>query len=252
VEDNFVLTETQPVHKFEEVILQPFRKSYKYRIKYFMKDGKEYQVAEQESRSKNLFINDPFSGTKTIKVVAVGDLKDRIRNIFLDLNYTDTTNNYIQNNSLVLNNEKPFSDWTLPVISDTQGQVTYSGTVVLADGTVRTISPTVATGNTILVPKAPVGSVNVMVATDLLDFMAYKLVRLSFTYQDDPNLVLERKDFVFSSSSKASQTWQVSIYDPANTKYAWEATFFMNDNTQRRAGSTAATDPTLILEMPAA
>jgi hypothetical protein len=217
-----------------------------------MKDGKEYQVAEQESRSKNLFINHPFSNTKTIRVIAVGDLNDRIRDIFLDINYMDQTNNYTQHNSIALNANTPFQHWTFPVISETQGQVTYSGTVVLADGTVRTIDPTIATGSTIFVPKAPVGSVNVLVVTDLLDFMAYKLVSVSLTYRDDENLILERQDFVFSSSNKDYQTWRVTIYDPSNTNYAWKATFFMNDNTMRRVGSTTATDTTLILEMPMA
>lgn len=252
VEDSFILTKDKNTHLFQKVIFKPVRKSYKYQVKYFMKDGKEYQVKEQEGRGRNLFINDPFNGTKTVKVIAAGDLKNRIANIFLDLNYTDEHNNYVQSKAVTLNASNPFADWVFPVISDTQGVVTYSGTAVLADGTVRPIGQQSATGGTIVVPKPFVGFVNVLVATDLLDFSACKLVRLSLTYEDDSNLIMERKDYVITPSKKDNQAWQVGICNQANTKYAWQATYFMNDNTQRTAGSQSATDQTLVLEVPRA
>ncbi|MGE5463490.1 MAG: hypothetical protein ACM3PS_09050, partial [Syntrophothermus sp.] len=252
LEDSFILTKDKTTHLFQEVIFKPFRKSYKYRVKYFMKDGKEYQVAEQEGRAKNLFINDPFNGLKTVKAIAAGDLKNRIANIFLDLNYADPKNKYSQSKSVTLNANTPFSDWSFPVIDAEDGQLTYSGTAVLMDGTVRTIEMQTASGNTIVVPKPFVGFVEALVVTDLLDFAGYKLVRVSVSYEDDPNLILERKDFVFSSAKKENQAFRTGICDPTCNHYAWEATFFMNDNSQRKVGSTATTDQTIILELPTA
>lgn len=252
LEDNFVLTKDNATHLFEQVIFKPFRKSYKYQVKYFMKDGREYQVKEQEGRGKNLFINDPFVGLKAVKVIAGGDLKNRIANIFLDLNYADDTNSYTQSKSAVLNATTPFVDWTFPVISDVQGKLTYSGNVVLLDGTARPIDQKEADGGVIIVPKPYASFIDVLVVTDLLDFTQCKLVRLSLSYQDDDNLIQERKDFVFSPAKKDGQAWHIGICDQAKNKYAWEAIYFMTDNSQRKGGSTSASDATIILEVPAA
>lgn len=252
LEDDFILTKDKSTHLVQHVIFKPFRKSYKYQVKYFMNDGSEYQVEEAEGRAANLFINDPFASTKTVKVIAGGDLKGRIVNIFLDLNYTDDANHYKQSKSVVLNATTPFSDWTFPVISDTQGKLAYQGNVVLTDGSARPIPLKTADSSVIFVPKPPVGFIDVLAVTDLLDFSTYKLVRVALTYSDDDNLILERKDFVLSATKKDNQAWHIGICDLTKNTYAWEADFFMNDNTQRKAGSKTATDQTLILELPAA
>jgi hypothetical protein len=250
LEDSFILTKDKSTHLFQQVIFKPFRKSYKYQVKYFMKDTKEYQVKEQEGRARNLFINDPFIGTKTIKVITGADLKNKVSNIFLDLTYTDQENNYTQTKSAVLNSNSPFVDWSFPVVNETQGKVTFSGNAVLADGTVQLIDPQTATANTIIVPKPFVDFVEVLVVTDLLDFTACKLVRLALSYEDDKNLISEHKDFVFSANKKEGQSWRVGICDLANNKYSWNAVFFMNDNTQRKIAAPSATDQTIVLEIP--
>jgi hypothetical protein len=252
LEDDFILTKEDSTHLFQHVIFKPFRKPYTYQVKYFMKDGSEYQVDEAEGRAANLFINDPFASTKAVKVIAGGDLKGIIANIFVDLNYTDDANHYTQTKNVVLNANSPFSDWTFPVINDKQGKLTYQGNVVLADGSVRSIPLTTASTNTIIVPKPPLAFIDVLVVPDLLDFSTYKLARLSLNYNDNDNLILERKDFVFSATSKSNQAWHVGICDLTKNAYAWEAVFFMNDDTQRKTGSPSATDQTLILELPAA
>jgi hypothetical protein len=252
IEDECILTKETPNHLFQHVIFKPFRKSYKYQIRYFMKDGSEYQVAEKEDRVTDLFINDPFSSTKAVKVIAGGDLKTTIANIFLDLNYNDDANHYNQSKSVVLNKDASHIDWDIPVINDKQGKLTYQGTVMLADGSARPIPLTTAASNIIIVPKPPVGFIEVLVVTDLLDFSTYKLVRLSLSYHDEENLILERKDIVFSATKKDNQSWHIGICDLAKNTYSWEATFFMNDNTQRKTGSKTATDQTLLLELPTA
>ena len=250
LEDNFILTKDSSTHTFERVIFKPFRKSYKYQVKYFMKDGKEFQTDEQEGRAKNLFINDPFNGTKTVKVIAAGDLKNRIANIILDLNYVDDANSYTQSKTVALNASTPFFDWTFPVISDIQGKTTYSGNVVLLDGTVRPIDVKTADSNIVIVPKPFIGFVDVLVATDLLDFSDYKLVRLSLTYTDADNLIQESKDFVFSAAKKDNQAWHVGICDQAKNKYSWQATFFMNSGPERKLSAADVADQTLILQVP--
>jgi hypothetical protein len=252
LEDDFVLTKDKPTHLFQEVIFKPFRKSYRYQAKYFMKDGREYQVKEQEGRAKNLFINDPFAGLKSVKVIAGGDLKNRIANIFLDLKYSDEANDYTQSKSVVLNAGAPFADWSFPVINESQGKLTYSGNAMLTDGTSRAIDLKTADSGVIIVPKPYAGFIDVLVVTDLVDFSACKLVRVTLIYQDEENLIHEQKDYIFSAAKKESQAWHIGICDQGKNQYAWEANFFMLDNSQRKTGSTASSEQTIVLEVPPA
>ena len=250
LEDQFVLNEDNLTHEFQRVIFKPFRKPYKYRVKYFMKNGREFETDEREGRAHNLFINDPFAGTKTIKVLAAGDLQNTINNVFVDLKYRDEQNDYTQKHSVALNASTPFVDWVFPVISETLGEATYSGNVMLKDGTVRPIEQTIAEANTIIVPKPPVDHLKVDVVTDLLDFSTVKLVRLSVSYEDETNFASKRRDFIFSANNGVSQAWEIPIFDPAKDSYSWEATYFMSDNSQKKIGPTETSEPTIILEVP--
>jgi hypothetical protein len=203
-------------------------------------------------RVKNLFINDPFAGLKSVKVIAGGDLKNRIANIFLDLKYTDDANDYIQSRSVVLNAGAPFADWSFPVINESQGKLTYSGNAMLTDGTSRAIDLKTADSGVIIVPKPYAGFIDVLVVTDLVDFSACKLVRVTLSYQDDENLIHEQKDYIFSPAKKESQAWHIGICDQGKNQYSWEANFFMLDNSQRKTGSTASSDQAIVLEVPPA
>jgi hypothetical protein len=253
LEDQFVLDKDHGTHLFQEVIFKPFRKSYQYAVKYFMKDGRELETDIQEGRAHNLFVSDPFVGTKPIKVITAGDLQNKIANIFVDLTYTDEKNDYVATKNVVLNSNAVFADWILPVLSQTLGTVTYAGNVVLKDGTVRAIDPQTADSNTIIVPKAPAGNVNVLIIDDLLDFSTYRLVRLSLSYVDDANFINEHKDFVFSAAKRGQQAWAFSFFDPSRQAYAAEVTYFMNDGTQKKSGPlTSLTDTVFIVEPPPA
>lgn len=250
LEDQFILSEQQPTHLFQKVIFKPFRKSYKYQVKYFMKDGKEFVSGEQDGRAKNVFINDPFSGSKTVKIIAAGDLQNKIANIFVDVTYTDDQNKYTQSKPVALSATTPFFDWAFPVINETAGKITYSGNVVLKDGTVRPIAPMDAEGSTIIVPKPPVGSLEVNVVTDLLNFSDYQLVQLLLKYEDADNFISERQNYVFSPTKKEQAIWRLPIFNAGKKRYTWEATFFMNDNTEKKIGAPDTDNESIVLKLP--
>lgn len=250
IEEQFVLTQAQPTAQVKEVIFKPFRKAYKYQVKYFMQDGREYQTAEQEGRSHNLFINDPFTGRKTVKVIGVGDFDNSIDNVFVDLDYADETNKYTQEKSVVINKDTRFFDWAFPVVDDSLGVVKYAGNVVLRNGTTQPIAEATSDSGTILVPRAPVASLEVEIVTDLIDFTAVKLIRVSLNYVDDANLATVTEDRVFSAQNNKSQKVRFAIFDAAKKSYGWQVQYFMADNSRKEATGSDVTDTVLVLEVP--
>ena len=251
IEEAFVLTEDKPNAKFQKIIFKPFRKEYTYQVKYLMEDGREFQTSPQSGRSQNLYIDDPFKGRKTVKVVGVGDFESVIRNIFLDLRYVDTANKYNQAKSVVLNADTDFVDWTFPVIDENLGDITYSGRIVLRNGTTRTIPKTTTDDSAIMVPKPPAGNLDIEIITDLLNFDEIKLARLSLSYVDDVNLASATKNFVFTSSNGGSTTTTFPIFDLSKQSFSWKAQYFLYDNSKKETRKNAVTDPLVILELPA-
>jgi hypothetical protein len=247
-EEQFVLTQAQNTRKIRKVIFEPMRKSYKYKVKYFMKGGKEVEGSEMEGRSQNLFINDVFGGRKTISVRGAGDFTNRIANVFVNLKYTDTKNDYSLARGQALSAATPFFDWSIPVISETDGKVTYSADVMNKDGTSEHIPETEAKSDTILLPPPVEAFMEVTLETALLDWTKLKLVRASMSYTDPDGDVSEAKDFIFSQQKSASAPWKVPLKNKEHKNYVYKITYFMIDGLQKTVGPKDGTDQTLILD----
>jgi hypothetical protein len=254
IEEQFTLDKDNNTHRYQKVIFQPRRNPYQYKVKYFMKNGKEFAVDWMKGNSPNLAINDPFSATKTIGVRSMGDLQADIATIFVDLKYRDADNDYTQNTSIALSKATPFFDWTFPVISETKGKVTYSGNIQFADGRSEEIKEMETTKATILVGKAkePNEFLEVQIVPDLIDFTKVKLVKVSLHYVD---LDL-RKDVILKKETTTVPPWNIRLQDKTKRSYNWSATFFMMDGRSRTSGTTAqpktSSEPTLVLEVPEA
>ncbi len=252
LEESFTLDKDHREHKFAQLIFVPVGNPYKYRVKYFMKDGKEFSVDWQEGRASQLYINDPFSANKTVSVRAIGDLQSDIGTIFIDLKYVDDTNKYNQTSSVALSKANPFFDWSFPVIDENTGSVTYSGSIQYQDGKVEDIKETETTKGTIMVGKARDENefLQVQVVPDLLDFTQIKLVQLALHYVDEGNGVDVRKDLVIKSTATVPP-WVVRLQDKTKKNYEWEATYFMTDGTKRHTNPATTGETTLVLEVPA-
>lgn len=252
IEQQFILDKANPTHRFQEVIFTRRAQPYQYRVKYYMVDGKEYEMEWQNGESKVLYINDPFNNTRRIGVRAAGDLENDIDTIFVDLKYNDEANHYTQTTTIALSKRQPFFDWSFPVINETNGVVSYSGTIVYKDTTVQEIPETVTTSSTPLIGEAIQDRLPIVVLADLLDFSAVKLARLELNYQDAANDVLERKEFIFGGTRPKEQSWNLKLKDKTKIDYQWSATYFMNNGSRLSQGPFTSDDLTLILEMPAA
>lgn len=251
IEERFQLTQASPNARVEQVIFQPLRNNYKYKAKYFMKGGREYQGPEFEGRSDRLFINDVFDARKTISVRGVGDFVNRIQTIFVDLEYVDEAHDYRQVRSQALTGASPFFEWTIPVIDEKAGITRYKAMVSNKDGTTQTIAMQTATSDTIILPPATAAFLDVQVVTDLLAWDQLRLARVSLSYADPDNNVFQNKDFIFSPANKANTNWRVELKDRARNQYSYAITYYLASGQQRTIPITATRDAALILDLAA-
>lgn len=254
IEEMFTLDKDHTSQKFLKVIFQPARNPYRYRVKYQMKDGKEYQVDWTQGRSPHLFINDPFGAQATVCIRSFGNFESDIDNIFLDLKYVDEANDYTQIKSVAFNKISTFFDWVFPVINQTGGKLTYSGTITKKSGaTPDTIPEKVndPTFKTIIIGEPPPEPVEVQVLPDLLSYEKVKLVKVSLHYEDTANAISESKDIIIRKGDTKSQAWQFHPKDKTKVKFQWQATYFMVDGTSKKGEMITTTELTVIPDVPA-
>lgn len=248
IEEQFQLTSASPSHRVEHVTFQPMRNNYTYKVRYFMKGGKEFEGAELSGRSTSLFINDVFGGRKTFSVRGVGDFTSRIQTIFVDLEYEDSKNGYTQSKSQAISSASPFFDWSFPIVSETGGVISYKATVAYKDGTSTTIQKTVATSDTLILPPATEAFLDVQMVTDLIDWEKVKLGRVSLNYADPDNRIAEAKDFIFSTTKHENATWRVELKNKELDTFSYKVTYYMADGLQKSVGPKDTEERTLVLD----
>ncbi len=252
IKDQFVLTKDNTSHHIQKVIFAPMRKNYKYQVKYFMKNGKEFEGEQMTDRSRTLFINDVFGGRKTVNLRGVGDFENRISKVFVNLTYNDDANEYQQTTSIALSKDKDFFDWTFPVISDTTGTVTYTANVVYTDGTVEEIGPNTAESSTILVPDAIEQKFEVKVIPNRLKWDEVSMAIVDLAYKDEENDIDVSETLIFDQDNKAVQTWKVNLEDKSKKTYRYTVTYFKADDTEVVEGPTDSELNRIVLKLPSA
>jgi hypothetical protein len=243
VAEQFTLNSATPTASIKKPIFEPRAKPYRYKVKYFMADGKEYATDWVDGLTNSLFINDPFASNEVVNVRSVGDFQNKIEQIFIDLTYKDDTNEYEQTTSVALSGENPFFDWKFPVIAE-GGKVSYSGLVKYKDGTTAEIAKTDALEPTILVGDVIAKKLTVTVVPDLIDFNLVKLVKVALRYGD------EAQDFLFKAGSTAAATWEIDSKDKTALEYSWEAAYYLASGGDPEIKRGTSTEPTLVLSPP--
>lgn len=252
ITDQFIMTAQNPEHKFEHIIFSNRSKPYRYKVNYKMENGKEYETDWKEGNANNLFVNDPFTQSKTVGFRASGDLENEINNIFIDAKYEDPANDYTVTQSIALSKANPFFDWFVPMIDDSIDTISYKGVIARKDGTEEEIPETTSDASTIIVGENVENILEITVMADLLDFdSAVKLAHVELKYDDEENDVHEREDFTFKAGALDPQTWTLKLKDKSKTEYSWEATYFMQDGSRVSVDPSVSDDLTLFLETPA-
>ena len=251
ISDQFILTESTPEHVFKHIIFSKRNKPYRYKINYKLNDGKEFECEWQEGNSNRLFINDPFTQSKTVGFRASGDLENDIVNIFIDAIYKDEPNNYTVSKSISLNKENPFYDWYIPMIDKDINAITYNVTILRKDGTQEVIADVSTESSTIIVGENIENLLQITIMPDLLDFdTVLKLAHVQLEYTDADKGVYERKDFTFKAGAIAPGNWAVKVKNKMKKDYNYKVTYYLQDNTKKEFSKEGLTDLTLFLELP--
>lgn len=250
IERQYTIDKDNQRHQLKEVVFEPVKEPYRYRMKYFMTDGREYELDWKEARADTLYVNDPFSATKTYSIRAVGDLKNDIQDIFLDLEYRDDTNDYAKSTSIALDSEQSFYDWAVPVIDETQGALTYSGTITYQDGTQEEIPSQTTDDDTIMVGSKVEDRLEVDVIADLVDWSNVELVKVDLAYQDAANDITEDESLVFRGQENTTKSWTVDLENEQKTEYTWQATFYRAEDGKKETNQKTTSEDTIVLEMP--
>jgi hypothetical protein len=252
VESELVLDKDHKAQTIQKVIFATRSANFKYKVKYDMKDGKSYFTDWKTNTASQIYVGSPFGARKTISLRAIGDLQSDVGTIFVDLKYSDDANHYVQNASVALSKSQPFFDWTFPVIDDSIGKVTYSGSIQFQDGQVQNIPETAAGKNTIMVGRAKDDTefLSVTLQPDLLDFTKLKLVKVDLHYADPAHGVETTKDFILTKNTSTPPVWTVRLQDKGKKSYDYRASFFLLDGTSKSVGPIATSDSILLLELP--
>jgi hypothetical protein len=250
LERQFTITPETRAHQIREVVFKPLTEPWKYKLKYFMKGGREITVAEEESDGDTLYVNDPFSAIRTLSIRTKGDFANTIDQLFLDFEYDDSANGYRQTQSFAFSQDGVrFTDWSFPVINEKQGTLKYRGHIVYRDGRPPLeIAEKVVTGNTVLEGE-DVLQLKVDLIADLLDWDRLKLVMVKLSYEDARHGIAET-DSIRLIEGTTPDPWLVNIKDRAKQDYAVKAQFFLKDGTKKEA-AFSSTDEALVLEVPA-
>lgn len=250
VQSRFNMTAEEKEFTLREIIRSPRTNPVNYRINYRMSDGREILGPQKEEHGKVLSVDDPFTSVKTVGFRAVGNLQTEISTILLSATYRDDAHDYTQEQNVNLSGAQPFFDWSFPVIDEETGKVTYSGTVNLADGTVRDVPETIAERSVIQAGIVTADFLEVSIVPDLVDWNLVKMVNASLSYKDSANSVNERADFLFRSGD-SSKVWKIPLKDASKTDYESTVTYFLNDGTRKVTGPEPGTSLTVFLELPA-
>lgn len=245
LENAVTLTKEAPTATWTKVIFAPRRSPVRYRVKYFMLDGREFEGPELTTGASELRINDPFSSTRTVNIRGFGDFTDRIDVIFVDLTYRDRVNSYTQTHSAALSANSTFEDWTFPAIQSDGGDLTYSANIRYKDGTFKPIPETPIEGNTVMIGDTPPLTRTVEVMADLIDFTKVRLVKVTLRYSAGD--LDTTTDLVFKATAPGPLSWTFQLADAAHPAYSYTATYFNADGTRGTLTVESTTEATIVL-----
>lgn len=243
VEAKFNMTKDTPTFQLRKIIGSPRTNDIDLEFLYTLADGRQVKKTAKQ-QAKELYVDDPFSASKTISFRAAGDLAAEIASITVDASYTDTANKYSQKSIVTLSSEMTSFDWTFPVVDETLGEVKYSVTTLFADGTSKEEAEKVATRSTILVGKK-LEALEVAVVPDLLNWDELKMVSVALSHGP------KRIDLRFKPGDE-EKSWKLPLNDGAAPEYKATVTYFLTDGKRKVVGPETKTDLTVFLELPAA
>jgi hypothetical protein len=155
VEDSFVLSKDKTNFDWRLRLSDPTQKTYWYDVTYFLPDDRSIQMPRQTASGQNLVVNEPWQDRLDLLVDALWD--DTISHFVLQLDYTDSTNNYRYSTvkRMANVNEIPLN-LSIPLLDRANRNYKYQITALGKDNSVHRTPSTQAADTYLLMAAAPV------------------------------------------------------------------------------------------------
>jgi hypothetical protein len=154
VEDSFVLSKDKPSFEWRLRLSDPTQKTYWYDVTYFLTGDRSIQLPRQTASGQNLVINEPWQDRLDVLVDALWD--DTLAHYVLQLDYTDTTNNYRFSTVKRLSGEAEIPvSLSIPILDRNQRDYHYQVTILGKDNGVHRSPPVQAQETYLLMSAAP-------------------------------------------------------------------------------------------------
>jgi hypothetical protein len=187
---------------------------YTYQVTYVMA-ASEIAMPPVPSTADTLVLPGPFTKVLSFGFYPQGDFTS----ITADVVYNDPIHQYELRHTVVLRDLKGSDTLNVPVMEGGPEEVSWSGRISLADGSVTPLVAGKSGPGSIFLGTAIPRWLVVQVLPDVIDFDKDVQIAIVSLSHHDPAVADERQEFVFSKSAKTAQTWRVPLAAGALDKY---------------------------------
>ena len=232
VEEQRILTsDIIDAEPFVKPIFQARDRNIEYRTKFFLNDGQELTFAPDENGrpvewasqfNPNIYIDDPFGGTRTFTFIAAG-LDRKTEYIAATVTYSLPSIGYKATKNVTFVDGQSSAEWLAPLAATGKtGTMTYSGLIQFRDGSSRPISGEVSAENNIVpIGIQKEGVLEVIINAEDVDFEnRIKSARVKCLYEDSENEVSEKKSFSFRDEDEYD--WSVDLKDHQHKEFKYQ------------------------------
>ena len=238
--ETVILSEGQTEAVYRRVIYAPWDRPYRYRFTYTVNadDGSVQRSTtawlEASSATKHVRVPTPFDTDFSLMVVPQVDWRE-VRELVVDLEYTDEVNDYRVHKALSFSEQAQAAQpWRFPLRDPDNRAYRYSQKLLLHNSAVvegEWIARQSDTG-TLLVGNAAGGVATVEVdAADADIGGAVRRVVARLQYSDAANGVFDTATLLFRDA--APQEWTIARADVTQDRYSYDVDYFMADGTRR-------------------
>ncbi len=198
-----------------------------------MTDGSALSLPEVEATAQTLTITSPFEAVVETNFVGRGDFQNDVTTIFVTATYRDPAHDLVEQVTLQLDGATRLQRWTVRQIDKDVTDFSYTVRVLRRNGAESVSTHTGTLGGVITVGPSGQDAIEVIVDTEMVDWVRYARVMVTLTYSDPANGIAAQKPMLFSETGAKVQTWSVLVGNPLLRTVRY---------TVRRVGRNAADD----------
>ena len=226
----FVINDASGSQTFERYIFTEWDQPVRYKSRFFLKDGQQFETDVAETLSRQLLINAPLFDTLDVRMVPTG-MWDNVIQSVISLRYEDPVNNYHADTAYSIKKPDEFKTWEVVLRDPSRRTFEYKILTSFSDGSFNETDWIPADGDqAVRIAVQVVPRLNVELLPTLLDFTVTPVVQVTLRYDDDEADIHEVETVNFVSNT--AQGWTIEIADKNKVTYSYEITYHLADGTQ--------------------